>query len=106
MPLHALRAVLRTAAKQLVPLIIILMAVALVHAGGADGKILEVKPKDHISIIGGTLADRMQHDGWLETFFYSRFPTYDLVFRNLGFAADGIKESLRLRSNNFGTPDQ
>ena len=63
-----------------------------------------VQPKDHISIIGGTLADRMQHDGWLEAFLYSRFPKYDLVVRNLGFAADDLK--VRLRSANFGTPDQ
>ena len=28
---------------------------------------LEIKPGDHICIIGNTLADRMQHDGWLET---------------------------------------
>src|SRR5262249_20897100 len=45
---------------------------------------LEVKPGDHICIIGNTLADRMQHDGWLETYLYSRFPKSDLVIRNLG----------------------
>src|SRR5437016_3766766 len=28
----------------------------------------ELKPGDHICIIGNTLADRMQHDGWLETY--------------------------------------
>ena len=27
---------------------------------------------DHICIIGNTLADRMQHDGWLETFLHAR----------------------------------
>src|SRR5262249_44386748 len=48
--------------------------------------------------------DRMQHDGWLEAYFYSRFPRHDLVFRNLGFAADEL--TVRLRSANFGTPDQ
>jgi putative heme-binding domain-containing protein len=65
---------------------------------------LELRPGDHISIIGNTLADRMQHDGRLETFFYSRFPKHDLVFRNLGHAADEL--TVRLRSANFGTPDQ
>src|SRR5947209_5320475 len=65
---------------------------------------LELRPGDHLSIIGNTLADRMQHDGWLETYFYSRFPGHDLVFRNLGFSADELKT--RLRSANFGTPDQ
>ena len=27
----------------------------------------EIRAGDHISILGNTLADRMQHDGWLET---------------------------------------
>ena len=30
---------------------------------------LEIHKGDHICIIGNTLADRMQHDGWLETLF-------------------------------------
>jgi putative heme-binding domain-containing protein len=64
---------------------------------------LELKQGDHISIIGNTLADRMQHDGWLETYFQSRFPRQELTFRNLGFAADDL--TTRLRSARFGTPD-
>src|SRR5215831_18447568 len=35
---------------------------------------LTLRPGDHICIIGNTLADRMQHDGWLETYLHSRFP--------------------------------
>jgi putative heme-binding domain-containing protein len=64
----------------------------------------QLKPGDRISIIGNTLADRMQHDGWLETFLATRFPNHELVFRNLGYAADEL--NLRLRSANFGSPDQ
>jgi putative heme-binding domain-containing protein len=64
-----------------------------------------IKKGDRIAIIGNTLADRMQHDGWLETYLVSRFPNYNLIFRNLGFAADEIAPSLRLRSANFGSPD-
>jgi len=67
---------------------------------------LKIQPKDRISIIGGTIADRMQFDGWLETFFYTRFPKHDLVFRNLGYAADEVPLNRRLRSANFGSPDQ
>src|SRR6266496_3459653 len=65
---------------------------------------LELKPEDHVCLIGNTLADRMQHDGWLETYLHSRFPTHKLVFRNLGFSGDEL--TLRLRSMDFGTPDQ
>src|SRR5262249_39888774 len=65
---------------------------------------LVLQPGDHIAIIGNTLADRMQHDGWLETLIYSRFPKHNLVFRNLGFSGDEL--TLRLRSASFGTPDE
>src|SRR5262249_23968511 len=65
---------------------------------------LRIQPGDHISIIGNTLADRMQHDGWLETYLFSRFPKENLVIRNLGFSGDEL--TLRLRSADFGSPDQ
>jgi len=58
---------------------------------------------DHVSFIGNTLADRMQHDGWLETLIQLRFPKHHLVFRNLGFSGDEL--TLRLRSADFGSPD-
>jgi putative membrane-bound dehydrogenase-like protein len=59
---------------------------------------------DHICIIGNTLADRMQHDGWLETFLQARHPNHNLVIRNLGFSGDEV--AFRQRSQDFGTPDQ
>ncbi|MEX2187254.1 MAG: PVC-type heme-binding CxxCH protein, partial [Pirellulales bacterium] len=65
---------------------------------------LELAHGDHISIIGNTLADRMQHDGWLETMLHARFPEHELTIRNLGFSGDEL--TLRLRSANFGSPDE
>jgi len=64
----------------------------------------ELHRGDHICIIGNTLADRMQHDGWLETMLQSRFPKHELVVRNLGFSGDEL--TVRLRSANFGSQDQ
>ncbi|HTI50964.1 MAG TPA: PVC-type heme-binding CxxCH protein, partial [Planctomycetaceae bacterium] len=58
---------------------------------------------DRICLIGNTLAERMQHDGWLEAYLYSRFPKSDLVFRNLGYSGDEL--TTRLRSAGFGSPD-
>jgi hypothetical protein len=87
-----------------------LMALLPIHApvqSAGDAKPvakLEIKPGDHICIIGNTLPDRMQHDGWLETMLQSRFPKHELVIRNLGFSADEL--TVRLRSANFGSPDQ
>ena len=57
---------------------------------------------DRICYIGNTLADRMQHFGWLETIVQNRFPEQNLAFRNLGFSADEL--TVRPRSMNFGDP--
>jgi len=65
---------------------------------------LELQPGEHIAIIGNTLAERMQYDGWLETLIHARFPEHDLTFRNLGFSGDEV--ATRPRSRNFGTPDE
>ncbi|MCE9629516.1 MAG: HEAT repeat domain-containing protein [Planctomycetia bacterium] len=65
---------------------------------------LTLEKGDHIAIIGNTLADRMQHSGWLETYVHALHPDLDLVFRNLGFSGDELKN--RVREDNFGTPDQ
>jgi len=73
-------------------------------AEGKPAVKLDLRRGDHVCILGNTLADRMQHDGWLETYLHSRFPRHDLVFRNLGFSGDEL--TIRLRSANFGSPDQ
>src|SRR5215471_159884 len=64
---------------------------------------LTLKDGDHISIIGNTLADRMQHDCWLETLLQAQFPDRHLTIRNLGFAGDEL--TIRMRCENFGSPD-
>ncbi|MBI1368952.1 MAG: azurin [Planctomycetes bacterium] len=72
-------------------------------AAAAD---LQINKGDHICIIGNTLADRMQKDGWVETMLQARFAGDDLVIRNLGFSADTVALDGRLRSMNFGSPDE
>ena len=63
-----------------------------------------LQPNDHICIVGNTLGERIQYDGWLETLLHARFPKHELVFRNLAFSGDEV--TTRLRSKNFGTPDE
>ena len=65
---------------------------------------LTLQPREHIAIVGNTLAERMQYDGWLETMIHARFPKHELVVRNLGFSGDEIET--RFRSKNFGAPDE
>ena len=67
-----------------------------------------IAPRDRqrrIVVVGGGLAERMQHHGWLEARLVSRFGDLDLVFRNLAYSGDeidGFKNSQhRLRSMSF-----
>jgi glucose/arabinose dehydrogenase len=83
---------------------LVLAALWTLPGGGQGRAPFELRAGDHISIIGNTLAERMQYDGWLETMLHARFPRHELVLRNLGFSGDEIKT--RLRSKNFGTPDE
>ena len=64
---------------------------------------LELKKGDHIALVGNSLADRMQHHGWLETLLVAKYPQHDLVFRNLAAPADEV--ATWHRSENFGTRD-
>lgn len=72
----------------------------------AHAATLELKPGDHICLIGNTLAERMQFEGhnhW-ETLLHQRFPKHHLVVRNLAWPADEVV--LRPRAEGFGTPDE
>jgi hypothetical protein len=79
------------------------LAAAMAASSGRAAE-LQLQKGDHISLIGNALAERMQHDGWVETVIQARFPEHQLSFRNLGFSGDELKT--RLRSANFGTPDE
>lgn len=65
---------------------------------------LELKNGDHIAIVGNTLADLMQHDGWLEARLNARFAKDEISIRNLGYSGDEL--TLRLRSAAFGSPEE
>ncbi|MEQ1828831.1 MAG: PVC-type heme-binding CxxCH protein, partial [Pirellula sp.] len=70
----------------------------------------ELKKGEHICIVGGTLAERMQHYGSLESTLHARFPELELVVRNLGYSGDEIdgfkNKNKRLRSMDFGSFDE
>ncbi len=81
----------------------IFLGLALSGLLTAQADPLTLKTGDHIALIGNALPDRMQHDGWLETLIYAKFPKSDLVIRNLAAAGDEVV--IRHRSENFGSPD-
>ena len=81
---------------------IFLKLAPVAHAANAPA--LKLYPGNHISIIGNTFADRMQHDGYFESLVYKAFPQQGLTVRDLGFSGDEVV--MRARSANFGTPDE
>ena len=86
------------------------LVLALLAPTLASAQQLKLEKGDHICIVGNTLAERMQHYGWLETLIHARFPEHELVFRNLGYSGDEIdgwkNPSHRMRSMDFGSHDQ
>jgi glucose/arabinose dehydrogenase len=88
---------------------LLLICALTTMAQAADPK-LKLEKDDHICIVGNTLGERLQHDGWLEAVIYSRHPQLDLVIRNLAYSADEIDGwknfSSRLRSKSFGSHDE
>lgn len=72
---------------------------------GCTGKEkLALEKGDRIAIIGNSLAERFQHDGWLETYLQAARPDLGLTIRNLGYSGDQVH--YRPRSHEgFGSAD-
>ena len=58
---------------------------------------------DRIALVGGALAERMQHAGWLESGLQVVAPNERLSFYNLGFSADEL--TIHQRTAGFGSQD-
>lgn len=88
------------------PLLVLIASLLPACVGGyaAPPERLELKPGDHVALIGNALADRMQHSGHFETLVVAGAPERELVFRNLAVAGDEVVT--RHRSENFGSPDE
>lgn len=70
-----------------VPVPILLQSVP---EGYRDPSPFEFQKGDKIAIIGNGLADRMQHDGWMETYLQMANTDKELVFRNLSLTGDRV----------------
>ena len=68
------------------------------HAGEPEK--LDLQKGDHIAIIGETVADRLQHDGWLETLIQKAYPQHELTIRNLAFSGDEVVARLVTDTGN------
>lgn len=51
---------------------------------------LPLQEGDTVCLIGNGLADRMQHDGWVETILQSQLAGKNIIFRNLAVCGDTV----------------
>ncbi|MFT7619729.1 MAG: putative heme-binding domain-containing protein [Planctomycetota bacterium] len=65
--------------------------------------LFKFESNDVIAIVGNGLAERMQHDGWIEAALQLQNPDSNLSFYNLGFGADEL--TVRQRTSGFGSMD-
>lgn len=77
---------------------------AVVMAGCTGNQTFKLEKGDRIAIVGNSLAERMQHDGWLETYLQATYPDDRLVFRNLGYSGDQVHYRPRAHKG-FGDSD-
>ena len=81
-----------------------LLTLLLFFKGCMQPPAMELEQGETIAIIGNSLADRMQHDGWLESYLHMMHPNHQLTIRNLGFTGDQIHHRPRAHSD-FGDSD-
>jgi len=73
----------------IVPLVAVLLGQGPASGGSAPG--------DRVVMIGGTLIERDQSHGYLETRWTRRHPDRAIVFRNLGWSGDTVEGPSRAR---------
>ena len=64
---------------------------------------LPLQQDDVVGIIGNALADRMQHDGWVETLIQSQMAGKNITIRNLAVSGDTVTS--HPRSKGVPAPD-
>ena len=62
------------------------------------------QPNDVVAIYGNGLADRMQHDPWVETVLQSQLKGMNVSFRNMSFSGDMVNK--RPRNQGFTNDEE
>lgn len=65
---------------------------------------LSLQPGDRVAVVGNALAERLQQDGWFETYLQATHPESKLVVRNLGYSGDQVHYRPRAHEG-FGDSD-
>lgn len=84
----------------LLPLVFILAC----HTSAAEAEPFEFQKGDVVAIFGNGLADRMQHDPWVETALQANLEGMNVRFRNMSFAGDMVNK--RPRNKGFTNDEE
>ena len=84
------------------PFSVLLLVACLLGTAAPAPAGIKLSKSDHICYLGNSLAERMQHDGWLEAYIQASMPELELVFRNHGFVGDKVLD--RPRNSGFMDP--
>ena len=66
-----------------------------VPKGHRDPSPFQFQTEDQVILVGNSLADRMQHDGWTETLIQAAHPQHKLAFRNMSLSGDRVDKMPR-----------
>jgi len=72
----------------------LVLCFASIHPASAQ---LPLQKGDMVCIVGNALADRMQHDGWVETLIQSQMVGQNITFRNLAISGDTVNSNPRTK---------
>jgi lysophospholipase L1-like esterase len=77
--------------RSIVPLGVAIAILIGRGAASADVPPFELKDGDRVVLIGGTMIEREQESGYLETRLTRRYPDRNITFRNLGWSGDTVE---------------
>ena len=77
---------------------------AAIHIEQVEAEPFEFQKDDVVAIFGNGLADRMQHDPWVETVLQANLKGKNVRFRNMSFAGDMVNK--RPRNQGFTNDEE
>lgn len=90
--------------SQLCRLLFLVLTAVPVFQIAYSAESFEFKQNDVVAIYGNGLADRMQHDPWVETVLQSHLKGKNVSFRNMSFSGDMVNK--KPRNQGFTNDDE
>ena len=90
--------------NQLTRFLLVVLSTSVSFRAARSEEAFEFRQNDVVAIFGNGLADRMQHDPWVETVLQSHLAGKNVRFRNMSFSGDVVNQ--RPRSKGFTNDEE